>query len=144
MSTRALIGIELPDGRVKTVFNHWDGYVEKPGVGWTLFHHYQDQRKVERLIELGAISSLKAMIGQKHDMDDYSKFEEIREKGWTSFYGRDRGDTDDVDAEIETYEELDSDKHSCIEYIYVFRPKTGKWYWKRPGEKRYRLLKSKE
>ena len=95
------------------------------------------------MIGLGAIDSLKAEIGEQHDMTDRSKYDEIREKGWTSFFGRDRGDTEDVDAVIGTYEEMENDTYS-IDYIYVFRPKTGKWYWKRAGNKTYQILKGKE
>jgi len=143
MSTNAYIGMELPDGRVKYVFNHWDGYVRKPGVGWKLFHNYRDPEKVEKLIELGAISSLGAEIGEQHDMDDRSLFEENREKGWTSFYGRDRSNTENVDVKVSTYKKMENDTY-CVEYIYVFRPKTGKWYWKRAGNKTYQILKNIE
>jgi hypothetical protein len=55
MATRSRIAIENQDGIVNSIYCHFDGYVE--GVGKTLFNHY-DQEKLEKLLELGDISSL--------------------------------------------------------------------------------------
>ena len=55
MATRSRIAIENQDGKVKSIYCHWDGYLS--GVGKTLFNHY-DKEKLEKLIELGDISSL--------------------------------------------------------------------------------------
>jgi len=55
MATRSRIAIENQDGTVTSVYCHWDGYLA--GVGKTLFEHY-DREKLEKLIELGDISSL--------------------------------------------------------------------------------------
>jgi hypothetical protein len=55
MSTRSRIAIETESGTVKSIYCHFDGYVS--GVGKTLFNHY-DREKLEKLIELGDISSL--------------------------------------------------------------------------------------
>jgi len=55
MATRSRIAIETESGTVKSIYCHWDGYVN--GVGKTLFNHY-DREKLEKLIELGDISSL--------------------------------------------------------------------------------------
>ena len=55
MATRSRIAIENQDGKVKSIYCHWDGYLG--GVGKTLFNHY-DKEKLEKLIELGDISSL--------------------------------------------------------------------------------------
>ena len=55
MATRSRIAIEREDGSVKSIYCHYDGYLS--GVGKTLFNHY-DKEKLEKLIELGDISSL--------------------------------------------------------------------------------------
>jgi hypothetical protein len=55
MATRSRIAIENQDGTVKSIYCHFDGYLR--GVGKTLFNHY-DSEKLEKLIELGDISSL--------------------------------------------------------------------------------------
>jgi hypothetical protein len=55
MSTRARIAIENQDETVDSIYCHFDGYINS--VGKTLFEHY-DQEKLERLLELGDISSL--------------------------------------------------------------------------------------
>jgi hypothetical protein len=55
MATRSRIAIEKQDGTVDSIYCHFDGYLE--GVGKTLFNHY-DQEKLEKLLELGDISSL--------------------------------------------------------------------------------------
>ena len=55
MSTRSRIAIENESGIVNSIYCHFDGYVD--GVGKTLFNHY-DKEKLQKLIELGDISSL--------------------------------------------------------------------------------------
>ena len=55
MATRSRIAIENQDGTVQSIYCHFDGYID--GVGKTLFNHY-DREKLEKLIELGDISSL--------------------------------------------------------------------------------------
>ena len=69
MSTRCLIGKKRK--RYHVIYSHWDGYPEKPGVGWTLKKYYTNPSKINKLIDLGGISSLGAEIGRKHDFNDY-------------------------------------------------------------------------
>ena len=56
MATRSRIGLEQADGTIKSVYVHWDGYID--GVGETLKEHYNDPAKIEELLELGDISCL--------------------------------------------------------------------------------------
>lgn len=81
MSTNSAIGVVV-NGKIKAVYAHWDGYIE--GVGKTLLENY-DQKLTEELVSVGDISSLGETIGTKHDFD-------VRCKGMTTFYGRDRGE----------------------------------------------------
>ena len=84
MATRSTIGMLLEDGQtIRSVYCHWDGYPE--GVGAILRDHYTDPSKIERLLDIGDISSLREDIGEQHDFDSSSDV--------TTFYGRDRGET---------------------------------------------------
>lgn len=55
MATRSRIAIENQDGTVTSIYCHFDGYLSE--VGKTLFENY-NREKLEKLIELGSISSL--------------------------------------------------------------------------------------
>lgn len=56
MSTRSTISKIEPDGSITTIYCHFDGYIE--GVGTTLKVHYETPEKVNKLLELGALSVL--------------------------------------------------------------------------------------
>ena len=51
MSTRARIGILLPDDSILSVYHHWDGYPEWLGV--TLEEHFNTYEKASELIDGG-------------------------------------------------------------------------------------------
>jgi hypothetical protein len=55
MATRSRIAIEKQDGTVDSIYCHFDGYIGHNGK--ILFTHY-DKEKLEKLIELGDISTL--------------------------------------------------------------------------------------
>ena len=55
MSTRARIGIQLPDDSILSVYHHFDGYPE--GLGVTLKEHYNTYEKVAELIDGGNMSN---------------------------------------------------------------------------------------
>jgi hypothetical protein len=56
MSTRSRIAIEKQDGTVESIYCHFDGYISHNGE--ILQNHYSTREKMEKLIELGDISSL--------------------------------------------------------------------------------------
>ena len=56
MSTRSLIGKVQPDGKIKAVYCHFDGYPSYNGV--TLDTYYTDPKKVDELISGGGFPSL--------------------------------------------------------------------------------------
>jgi len=58
MGTRSRIGIEQPDGTIRSFYCHWDGYPE--GVGAALLTGYGEREKVQELVALGDRSSLSA------------------------------------------------------------------------------------
>lgn len=135
MATRSTIAIELPDGKIKAVYCHWDGYLSNNGK--ILQEHYTDAKKVEKLISKGAISSLGKVIGRKHpfsqwelkkDDPDYAKkladIDKAEKGSYTKFYARDRGEN----VQINTYKDFDdyADKLDGQEYDYLFT-KYGNW-----------------
>lgn len=83
MATRSRIGIQNEDGTVLSIYSHWDGYPEHNGQ--ILHDHYQDRAKVEKLIALGSISSLKKEV----DAPEGHTFETPVD-GVTVAYHRDR------------------------------------------------------
>jgi len=85
MGTPSSITAKCQDGRFRTIYCHYDGYVEYNGV--ILFKHYQDQQKIENMLALGDISSLKPSI----ECPEGHSFETPAD-GHTIFYGRDRGE----------------------------------------------------
>lgn len=91
MATRCNIGKKLPDGSIRYIYCHHDGY--ESGVGATLKKHYLDEAKVDALLDLGSLSSLGAEIGEKHNFNKEPKGD------WCRAYGRERGDKD-VEAVI--------------------------------------------
>jgi len=105
MATRSRIAIENQDGTVNSVYCHFDGYVN--GVGKTLFNHY-DQEKLEKLLELGDISTL-----GKSTED-------------TEAYHRDRGE----DLHFEPFKDVEdlfeNGFGSGVEYVYCLT-KSGIW-----------------
>ena len=55
MSTRARIGILLPDDSILSVYHHFDGYPE--GLGGKLKEHYNTYEKASELIDGGNMSN---------------------------------------------------------------------------------------
>lgn len=56
MATRSLIGMELEDGTVESIYCHFDGYLDNNG--WILQRSYNTAERVSELISLGGIRSL--------------------------------------------------------------------------------------
>ena len=120
MATRSRIGMEMPNGEVRSIYCHWDGYPE--GVGATLQEHYTNPEKVEALIALGDISSLSRCVsvnipGVTHTFDN-------PDPDVTVAYHRDRGEefyAPRVDASVESFSQSDIE-----EYGYVFT-QSGEW-----------------
>lgn len=56
MSTTSSIAALQPDGRVKSIYCHWDGHPDN--VGKTLKEFYNTDEKVNELISLGSLSRL--------------------------------------------------------------------------------------
>lgn len=57
MSTRSYICMEVGDNRYKTIYCHFDGYLDYNGK--MLTEYYNDRARVEKLLELGDLSILR-------------------------------------------------------------------------------------
>lgn len=104
MSTRSRIGMVMPDGKIRSVYCHNDGYLSDVGI--TLHEHYLDSTEIGALIDLGDLSSL--------DVDLTSSVA----------YMRDRGEKDcsAIVSDTETdFLTIDSSQ----EFMYLW--KDGKW-----------------
>ena len=128
MSTHSRIGV-MHGEKLKSVYCHWDGYLEHNG---RILQDHYDSSKANHLVALGAISSLKEQIGEKHPFSgydvtpniSYEKYGELYGK-MTTFYGRDRGESD-VDFTVDqSYAEFLSKDYDC-EYYYIMCD--GAWY----------------
>ena len=56
MSTRSSITVSCLDGWYRSVYCHFDGYLD--GVGKKLLENYNSQQLAEKLVELGDMSTL--------------------------------------------------------------------------------------
>lgn len=134
MGTRSTIIVKV--GKVyKGIYCHWDGYPEgKLGVGYKLHSIYNTQEKVEALVELGDLSSLRDKLspepGTIHTFDK-------PQTGVTVAYGRDRGEKDVAYKVGKTVLEVE-DLISDFAYSYVF--KNGSWRVRHYSRKTFKPL----
>src|SRR5574344_1387346 len=114
MSTRSLICMQKDDDKYEAIYCHSDGYLTFNGA--MLLDHYSDKDKLQKLLDLGNISSLQEKIEPdptKPHSFDYSQ----RQDDVVVAYARDRGDENQEFSKC-TLEELKN--WDWIEYIYIF------------------------
>lgn len=119
MGTRSTIIQKLDNGKYRSIYCHWDGYLSHNGK--ILLENYKDSNKVSKLLELGALSSLNEECeipeGVLHNYKS-------PQKNITVAYFRDRGEEDWEDV---SYLDKDSLRESFDEfYSYLFFE--GNWY----------------
>jgi len=121
-ATRSTVAIEDKKGRISGTYIHSDGYVD--GVGATLKKNYSKLDKIEALLNLGefGISSLGKSIkgGDDHSFNN-------KKKGETVFYGRDRGESNDMTSSFKDRETFAS--QHAEEFAYLYSEKDKKWYY---------------
>ena len=119
MGTRSSIAVKHGDV-IKAVYCHWDGYLDYNGR--ILLGNY-GSAKANNLVALGDLSSLRENIGEKHDFSG----NEGRDNGWTTFYGRDRGE-EDVSWRVFHSEKawVESMSDAGCEYFYLMD--NGVWF----------------
>ena len=125
-ATRWSVGIEDPNGKVTSVYGHYDGYPEY--VGKLLKKHFSNPSLVKQLIKLGksGISTLGTKIGKKHDFD--MPYDEKEKLGYTTFYGRDRGEGGNFTQVSKDRTQIKT--NSGEEFLYIWSVKDKKWYYK--------------
>jgi hypothetical protein len=144
-----MIAIENPHTKgVKSVYCHWDGYLEHNGS--LLEKHYNNSPKVNNLIALGDLSSLRPEIGVKHLFSSMELPKEEREaheeavKDMCTFYTRDRGETAPYKAFSSAKEATAYYDGSWCEYFYLFKYdpdlETGKWFYRTRENGRWKRL----
>lgn len=99
MATRSVIALKTPDGRLRAVYCHYDGYLD--GVGAVLCQHYQNQDLITALLDLGDLSSLETILDT------------------SEFYRRDRQEHDCDSQWFHTLQEI-IDYYDDCEYFYVW------------------------
>jgi hypothetical protein len=144
-----MIAIENPNSKsVKAVYCHWDGYLEHNGS--ILNKHYSNSPKVNNLIALGDLSSLRPEIGDKHlfsslelPKDEREAYEKTVENMCT-FYTRDRGEDAPYKFFPTIKEALGFYDGSWCEYFYLFKydadMETGKWFYRTRENGRWKRL----
>ena len=107
MGTPCAIGMKQPDGSVKAIYLHFDGYVARAGAILGLW--YTQPEQVEALLKLGDISELKEGI------DDCVA------------YHRDRGEKLNPAVEFNSAEDFrrTGKAKMCADFLYLFED--GQW-----------------
>ena len=111
MATRSNIAYKTAEGKIRSIYCHWDGYVANNGK--ILLENYTDQAKIEALVALGSLSSLGEELGEQQDFDDRSS----QKDSWCLAYGRDRGE---VDVEAREYDSIPDWIDDMEEYAYLW------------------------
>jgi len=149
MGTRSMIAIENPHSKaVRAVYCHWDGYLAHNGS--LLQKHYTSSPKVNNLIALGDLSSLRPTIGEKHAFSslDLPKAEqeahEEAVKDMCTFFTRDRGEDLPYKHFSTVKEAVAYYDGSWCEYFYLFKYdedlESGKWYYRTRENGRWKNL----
>ena len=133
MSTNATISVFIPEKNlIKSIYLHWDGYVESAGVMLSKFYNTQDL--AEKLVNLGSLSILAERL--EPSPDSGHSFEN-KEDGVCVAYHRDRGEKLKIDfIGIFSQPTITDTDFECVigkgfnqqEYNYLFFKDT--WYVK--------------
>ena len=126
MGTRSTIALEFADGSVQMVYCHWDGYLEYNGA--ILEKHWKDPFKLQKLIDLGDMSSLGTDVGVQHGFDERNGYDSDNFALQCTFYGRDLGEKNIFARKFKDFEDY-ARNHQREEYEYILRNVNGKATW---------------
>ena len=129
MSTRGRIGIELPDGKIKSIYCHFDSYPD--GVGKVLIKYYNDIDKINALIDLGDISSLGEVYDEEVSKGNWKdKKTPLKEDITYTIAYKDRGEDTPPRIDENEQEFLGKLGNCCEEYGYLYKTNfEGKLEW---------------
>lgn len=116
MSTRSTISALTNDGKnVRTVYCHFDGYPEY--MGNMLLSNYTDNDKVQKLMDLGDLSSVQEHVEPKTDFHCFDNPED----DCCIAYHRDRGE----DWDVTKYTEFE---YCNDTFVITYRNKVQRYY----------------
>ena len=133
MSTRSTISVMQSDGKIKSIYCHWDGYLSNNG--YMLLTHYNSEKLAYEIVALGDISSLGMYLyplpeGYESSFFNTPKLIKASEHSFvtpqrdvTVVYARDRGEELNI-AIFESY----TDYIENTEYLQDFN-----YLWKNDG-----------
>ena len=122
MATRSNIGIVNQDGSITGIYCHYDGYPEY--VGKILLNHYNDVGIINKLMELGDLSSL----GENLYVVGRTWSAPI--EGVCVAYGRDRGEKGVESRVFKSIEQYNRNAdNSGVNYQYLFED--GMWMYRK-------------
>ena len=152
MGTRSDIGKVQRDGSIKHIYCHWDGYPSYNGA--VLLGHWNDSNLVDSLLDLGYLSVLGFVVGEKHPFDRYQDVrsdkgpkiaDQLPEKveNWCILLKRDRGDKGceaDISPNLNSFikDLKDSDK----EWVYLWENE--QWMFSRTDDVKNRKPLTRE
>jgi hypothetical protein len=113
MSTRGRLGIQLSDGSILSIYNHFDSYSE--GLGLKLVEHFNTKEKVQELVDLGDISCIWTNLGFNQ--------ETLPETGPLPYSARGEDCPPQVSDDLDYFLKLTNECGG--EYAYVFA--NGEW-----------------
>lgn len=134
MSTRSSISLKQPNGKFRSIYCHWDGYIQG-GVGETLYLNYKDIKTINKLLDLGDLS----VLGEKPEHDpkdwdsyssDYTRCKTYKDRGENNIDAREFDFVDDVE-----------EYYDWSEYHYFFID--GEWYVAEGKDNHLEKLKDK-
>lgn len=120
MSTRSNIAYINEKGIVRSVYCHFDGYLE--GVGKTLLTHYNSFDLAKKLVEPGDISHVEPSC----DKPEGHTFDTPVE-GYTVYYGRDRGEPNSDPLSSEEYLVGGRLHYTGLKEFITYLFKDGRW-----------------
>lgn len=122
MATRSNVGIVNEDKSITSIYIHYDSYPEY--VGKILLNHYNDVGIINKLIELGDLSSL----GEHLYADGHTWSAPI--EGVCVAYGRDRGEKGVESRVFKSIEQYNRNAdNSGVNYQYLFED--GMWMYRK-------------
>jgi hypothetical protein len=115
MSTHSTINVLQADGTVKSIYCHFDGYING-GVGQTLLESYNTTKLANKVVSLGDLSTLKQSMEKPKGHSFNSPV-----KNYSIAYGRDRAEKDAEPKILKNIKEIEVNKtNSEQEYNYYF------------------------
>ena len=111
MATRSNIAYKTPEGKIRAVYCHWDGYPAHNGE--MLRRYYTDADKVKMLVDLGQISLLAPKVFPTNTTHSF----DTPQEDVTVFYGRDRGEEN---VGYKEYDDFAEYVDNGEEYMYFF------------------------